>query len=124
MASHLDNPKHELHLKFLTCSENELWPATNQLTSFVIVVNLFVYYFYILKSLKNQKLYLGSTPNLRARLKSHNNGENKATKPNIPYELIFYSGFKSKEDAIECEQYFKTTAGWKRIHRMLENSLK
>ena len=83
-----------------------------------------MYYFYILQSLKNGKLYLGSTPDLKARLKSHNNGENKATKPNIPYELIFYSGFKNKDDAIKCEQYFKTTAGWKRIHKMLSNTLK
>jgi putative endonuclease len=83
-----------------------------------------MYYFYILRSLKNQRLYLGSTPDLRSRFHSHNNGENRATKPNIPYELIYYSGFKSKKDAIECEQYFKTTAGWNRLHRMLENSMK
>lgn len=83
-----------------------------------------MYYLYILRSLKNKKLYIGSTPNLKARFKSHNNGENKATKPNIPYELIFYSGFRNKEDAINSEQYFKTTAGWKRIHKMLENTFK
>jgi len=41
-----------------------------------------------------------------------------------PYELIFYSGFKNRQDAINCEKYFKTTAGWKRLHRMLENTLK
>ncbi len=82
-----------------------------------------MYYCYILRSLKNGKLYIGSTPDLKARLKSHNNGENKATKPNIPYEVIFYSGFKNQKDAINCEQYFKTTAGWKRIHRMLKYSL-
>jgi putative endonuclease len=82
-----------------------------------------MYYFYILKSLKNQKLYLGFTPDLKQRLRSHNNGENKATKPNIPYELIHYSAFKSEKDAVNCEKYFKTTAGWKRIHKMLKNSL-
>lgn len=83
-----------------------------------------MYYFYILRSIKNKKLYLGFTPNLKERLKSHNAGENKATKPNIPYELLFYSAFKNEKDAINCEQYFKTTAGWNRIHKMLENSLK
>ncbi len=82
-----------------------------------------MYYLYILRSLKNKKLYIGSSPDVKARLKSHNDGENKATKPNIPYELIFYSGFISKEDAISTEQYFKTSAGWKRIHKMLENTL-
>lgn len=83
----------------------------------------FMHYFYILQSLKNKKLYLGFTPNLKERIKSHNGGENKATKPNIPYELIYYSAFKNEKDAINCEQYFKTTAGWRRIHKMLENTL-
>ena len=82
-----------------------------------------MYYFYILRSLKNEKLYIGSTPNLKNRLLSHNNGENKATKPNIPYELVFYSGFMNTKDAINCERYFKTSAGWKRIKKMLENTL-
>lgn len=82
-----------------------------------------MHYFYILRSLKNSKLYLGQTPDLKSRVKSHNAGENKATKPNIPYELIFYSAFKNEKDAVNCEQYFKTTAGWKRIHKMLENTL-
>lgn len=82
-----------------------------------------MFYFYILKSLKNNKLYLGQTPDLKQRLKSHNNGENKATKPNIPYELVFYSAFQNEKDAISCKKYFKTTAGWKRLHKMLKNTL-
>jgi len=85
--------------------------------------NYLMFYFYILRSLKNQHLYLGFTPNLEQRLKSHNNSENKATKPNIPYELVYYSAFKNEKDAINCEQYFKTTAGWKRIRKMLKNTL-
>lgn len=82
------------------------------------------YYFYILRSQKNGKLYLGYTPDLKERFKSHNSGANKATKPNIPYELIFFSGFKNKIDALNCEKYFKTTAVWRRIHKMLDNYLK
>lgn len=82
-----------------------------------------MYYFYILRSLKNSKLYLGSTSDLKKRVKSHNAGRNKATKPYLPFELIFYSAFKSKEDAVESEKYFKTTAGWKRLGRMLKNTL-
>lgn len=82
-----------------------------------------MYYFYILRSLKNGKLYLGSTTDIKARFQSHNEGKNKATEPYIPYELIFYSGFINKKNAILCEQYYKSTAGWKRLHRMLENTL-
>jgi len=82
-----------------------------------------MFYFYILRSQKNNKLYLGYTTDLKARLKSHNSSENKATKPNAPYDLIYYSAFTSQPDALECEKYFKTTAGWKRIHSMLKNTL-
>ncbi len=82
------------------------------------------YYFYILKSLKNGKLYLGQSSQLKERVISHNKGLNKATKPNIPYELIFFSGFRKEKDAIKTEKYYKTTAGWKRIHKMLEEEFK
>lgn len=83
-----------------------------------------MFYFYILKSKLNAKLYLGWTADLKKRIENHNTGKNPSTKPHIPYELIFYSAFKSKQDAISSEKYFKTTAGWKRLHRMLEDSLK
>ncbi len=82
-----------------------------------------MYYFYILRSLKNNKLYLGYTNNLKKRIKSHNSKLNKASKPNAPFELIFYSGFNNKEDAVGCEKYFKTTADWRRMKQMLKNSL-
>lgn len=82
-----------------------------------------MFYFYIIRSQKNKKLYLGSTSNLEKRLKQHNGGKNFSTKPYSPYELIYYSAFKNRQDAINCEKYFKTTRGWERIHRMLKNSL-
>lgn len=82
-----------------------------------------MHYFYIIRSLKNRKLYLGQTSDLKKRLNSHNSLQDKATKPHAPFELLYYSAFKDKQDAFECEKYFKTTAGWKRIHRMLKNSL-
>ncbi len=83
-----------------------------------------MYYFYILQSLKNKKLYLGFTKDLKKRIQSHNSQSNKASKPHAPFELIYYAAFKNEKDALNCEKYFKTTSGWKRIHRMLENTLK
>ena len=84
---------------------------------------MFFYYFYILKSTKNGKLYLGFTSDVKKRIKQHSSGMQPATKPNLPYSLIYYSGFINKKDALNCEHYFKTTAGWKRLHKMLENTL-
>ena len=81
------------------------------------------YYFYILRSQNTGKLYLGYTSNLKNRIKQHNEGKNKATKPYIPYELVFFSGFKNRNDALSCEKYFKTTSGWRRLKKMLVNSL-
>jgi len=81
------------------------------------------FYTYILRSKRNNKLYIGFTSDLKIRLKEHNQGENKATKPNVPYELIFYCSFNNQKDAISCEKYFKTTAGWRRIKQMLKNTL-
>jgi len=82
-----------------------------------------MFYFYILQSRKNGKLYIGLANDLKKRLASHNRGTNLSTKPNIPYKLIHYSAFIDKQDAVECEKYFKTTAGWRRIKRMLANTL-
>jgi len=47
------------------------------------------YYVYILQSQKNNSLYIGCTTDLRNRVKEHNLGESKATKPLRPYKLIF-----------------------------------
>ncbi len=83
------------------------------------------YYFYIIRSLEYGKLYLGYTPkDPFSRLKEHNQGKVKATKPYVPYEIIFFSGFRNKEDALACEKYYKTTAGWRRIKRMLGSTLR
>ncbi len=81
-----------------------------------------MFYFYILQSIPTKKLYLGYTPNLKERLKSHNNGEYKATKSYIPYVLVYYSAFNNQKDTLNCGKYFKTSAGWKRLHLMLENT--
>ena len=82
-----------------------------------------MFYFYILRSLKDKKLYLNYTPDLKKRFRRHNEGRNKATKTYIPYESVYYSAFKIKKDELECEKYFKTTSGWKRLKIMLNNTL-
>jgi len=82
-----------------------------------------MHYVYILKSKVDGSLYIGQTKDLTKRFERHNSGLNPATKNHIPYDLIFYSGFINVADAINSEHYYKTTAGWKRIHRMLKNAL-
>jgi putative endonuclease len=81
------------------------------------------YYTYILKSEKNNSLYIGYTSDLRKRFKQHNAGESKATKPFRPYELIFYEAFRNKIDAKNREIYLKGGYGRKTIKSMLKKFL-
>lgn len=78
------------------------------------------YYTYIIRSLKNNSLYIGYSSDLKKRLERHNKGLNKATKPFIPYELIHYGAFLNRIDAKRRELYLKSGWGLKSIQKMLE----
>lgn len=78
------------------------------------------YYVYALQSLKQDWIYVGSTSDLRARFKSHNNGKNLSTKGYKPFKLIFYEAYLSKKDALRREEYFKTTKGKTTLKTMLK----
>lgn len=82
-----------------------------------------MYYVYILRSLKDNGLYIGYTNDLKKRIQRHNRGESSATINRLPFKLIYYQAFISQKDALETEKYLKTTRGWERIHRMLEDTL-
>ena len=74
------------------------------------------YYIYILQSLKNNSLYIGYTLDLKKRFKEHNSGLSLATKPFIPYKLIFYEAFLNRIDAKNRETYLKGGYGRKTIY--------
>lgn len=58
-----------------------------------------MYYVYILKSSRDELLYVGSTDNLRRRLSEHNNGKVRSTKSRIPFSLRYYEAYASEKDA-------------------------
>lgn len=66
-----------------------------------------MFYVYILKSLKTEKLYFGYTEDLRARLKEHNAKQSRSTKAFTPFELVYYEAYKSKKDALVRERQLK-----------------
>ena len=81
------------------------------------------YYVYILRSQKDKNLYIGYTSDLKKRFKKHNAGENLATKPFRPYNLIFYEAFLNRIDAKNREEYLKSGYGRKTIKSMLKRYL-
>ena len=71
-----------------------------------------MHYSYILRSVSDpERLYYGSTSDLRERLATHNAGGNVSTKPFRPWEIAWYAGFPNKETATDFERYLKTASG-------------
>jgi putative endonuclease len=66
-----------------------------------------MYYTYVLRSLKDKKLYIGSTSNIAKRIQEHNNGLNISTKKRRPFELIYCEKFQTRKDARWREYKFK-----------------
>ncbi len=79
---------------------------------------------YFAQSLKNQKVYVGSTEkNPDKRIKEHNKGVNKFTKENRPYKLIYYEKYLCHKDALNREKFYKTGFG-KYIKKAIIETLK
>lgn len=82
-----------------------------------------MYYVYVLKSLKDGKLYIGYTSDLSKRIQYHNKGLSGATKNRRPFKLVFYEAFISKTDAIRDELFFKSGYGREVLKEKIKNSL-
>ncbi len=82
------------------------------------------YYVYLLSSLRDGHWYVGSTHDLRKRLKLHNSGAVKSTSVRRPLELIFYEAYLNQDDAKRRESYFKTSKGKNSLRVMLAQFLK
>ena len=70
-----------------------------------------MYTIYILKSLKDNNLYIGCTSNLGKRLLAHNKGAVRSTKKRRPFKLIFKEEYQNKYQAFNEERYYKTAKG-------------
>lgn len=82
-----------------------------------------MFYIYFAKSLKNGKVYVGSTskePN--TRVIEHNTGSNKWTRQNKPFKLIYYETFVCEKDARLREKYFKTGIG-KKVKKLIVDGM-
>ena len=67
-----------------------------------------MYYVYVLKSLKDDKLYTGYTSDIDSRLKEHFDGLVTSTKNRRPLKLVYYQSFVSMLDARNEEKHLKS----------------
>ena len=77
------------------------------------------YVIYVLRSLKDGKLYIGHTDSLHMRLIRHHSGDVRSTKGRRPLKLVYSESVQTREKAVSRERYFKSGPG----HRFLQSKL-
>jgi predicted GIY-YIG superfamily endonuclease len=71
-----------------------------------------VYYVYLLESAsKPAQRYIGSTTDLRHRLREHNSGKSIHTAKYMPWHVVTYIGFSVRAKAEAFERYLKSGSG-------------
>ncbi len=70
------------------------------------------YKVYFLKSFKSKKYYIGCTTDLEKRIKEHNSGKTKSTKPYIPWTIIYFENYLDKNLAYKREWHLKHPKGY------------
>ena len=71
-----------------------------------------MYFVYILKSLKDNHLYIGRTNDIKRRLAEHNRGAVSATKSRKPFILLKMIEAESEMESVHLEREYKK--GYKR----------
>jgi len=70
-----------------------------------------MFYVYILLSNKDNKRYIGMTSDIHRRILEHNSGLVKSTKHRRPLEVIHFTQFENKYDALAFEKILKNKKG-------------
>ncbi len=77
---------------------------------------------YAISSLNRNYIYVGMTSNLAERVKRHNTGRERTTKPYLPYKLIFSEVCNNRKNGRAREKYWKSGIGKEKL-RVLRNSI-
>lgn len=81
-----------------------------------------MYWAYIIRSLKDNKHYIGYTNNLERRLQDHNRGKTQAVKYRGPFILVYREEYATKIEAVRREKQIKNYKGGEAFRRLLKSS--
>ena len=84
-------------------------------------ISLPMFYFYVLYSLKDNRLYKGSTTDLPKRILQHNAGRTPSTKYRRPLILLYFEPYSDKAQAYQREAWTKTLEGGAELKALLIN---
>ena len=77
---------------------------------------------YVLRSLKDNRLYVGSTrQSIEERVSRHNSGQVSSTKNRKPLVLLYAEHCDNYSESRKKEIYFKTGSGRECLNRILTN---
>ncbi len=82
-----------------------------------------MFFVYVLKSVKTGRHYKGQTNNLVGRIKRHNNGLEKFTSKELPWELVFYTSKESRSEAMKLERKLKNFKSSNRLELWIESEI-
>ena len=83
-----------------------------------------MFYVYVIKSNKDNKLYIGYTKDLKRRIQDHNKGKSFSTARRGIFSLIYYEAFKSQKDATTREKQLKKfKSSYGQLKKRILNSL-
>jgi putative endonuclease len=77
------------------------------------------YTVYILRSLRDRKLYVGMTTDVQRRLREHNHGKNPSTRHRRPLVLLHTEIYPTRAEAAKRERFFKGGRGHKFLKSIL-----
>lgn len=80
-------------------------------------------YIYLLFSLKDNKLHIGYSDNLKQRIQDHMNGKVRATKYRRPLKLIHFEAFGNIKNGKVKERFLKSGYGRDQLKQALKNQL-
>ena len=80
----------------------------------------FMYYVYILRSLKNGSYYKGSTDDLERRFAEHNSGKEFSTARYVPWELAWYCEKPNRQEAVILEKKLKNITSKKKLEDFIK----
>ena len=78
------------------------------------------HYVYILRSLKDGRLYVGESADVARRLARHNGGLVKATRHRRPPEVVAVKRVADRRAALKVERHLKTLEGSQEKRRLVE----
>ncbi|MBM4127391.1 MAG: GIY-YIG nuclease family protein [Nitrospira sp.] len=80
-----------------------------------------MYHVYILLNEARTKTYTGVSDDIVNRLREHNEGHVKSSRPYRPYRLIHTEAFSTLSDARKKERFYKSTTGRRRLKDIISS---